>query len=63
MQLVVQPSVEKSKRLLSHSIALHLAHTQYLTGAVKDRYDSGAFEQFMDIAWSATVARCSLNRI
>ena len=42
--MMVQPSVEKSKRLLSHSIALHLAHTQCLTGAMKDPYDSDTLE-------------------
>ena len=60
---MVQPSVEKSKRLLSHSIALSLAHTQCLTGAVKDPYDSDTLEQSVDIAWHATVAHCSPTRI
>ena len=59
--MTVQPSVEKSKRLPPHGVALHLAHTQCSTGAVKDPYDSGAFEQSMNIAWYATVARCSLT--
>ena len=57
--MMVQPSVEKSKRLLSHGIAMHLANTQCLTGAVKDPYDSDTLEQSVDIAWHATVAHCS----
>ena len=48
--MMVQPSVEKSKRLLSHDIALHLADTQCLTGAVKDPYNSETLEQSVDIA-------------
>ena len=49
--MIVQPSIEKSRRLLSHGIALSLAHMQCLTGAVKDRYDSNILEQSIDIAW------------
>ena len=61
--MIAQPSIEKSKRLLPHGIALHLAHTHCLTGAVKDRYDSGAFEQSIYIAWYATVAHYCPNHI
>ena len=49
--MIAQPSIEKSKRLLPHGIALHLTRTHCLAGAVKDPYDSGTFEQSMDIAW------------
>ena len=60
---MVQPSVEMSKRLLSHGIALHLAHMQCFVGAVKDPYDSDTIEQSMDVARYAAVAHCSPTHI